>query len=101
VPGVIKQVANRKNERARFLQNAKTIFQGGNYRAMDKRRIKVVKKAEAATRKQLARRRATKQARTIVTNVSEWINEVKERKSAETRAAIELLLSNREQPAGS
>lgn len=64
-------------------------------------KIKVVKKADIRHRVKKAKRGAEVQARTIVNNVSGWINEVKERKSAETRAAIDLLLNSRERVTGS
>lgn len=59
-------------------------------------KIKVIKKADIRRRVKKVKRGAEVQARSIVNNVSEWINEVKERKSAETRAAIDLLFSARE-----
>jgi hypothetical protein len=60
----------------------------------EKKRIKIIKKGEAAgakTPEQLAPRRA---AREVVQNVTEWVSDLKTRKSEETRAALDMLFGN-------
>jgi hypothetical protein len=56
-------------------------------------KIKIVKKEDAPAlkvkKRKLARQRDT--AREMVATVSDWVADLKERKSAETKAAIELI----------
>jgi hypothetical protein len=61
----------------------------------EKAKVRVVKKADARSvkkaRKVVKPVSSREAAREMVSTVTEWISEVKERKSDETRAALELL----------
>ena len=66
-------------------------------------KIKIVKKDEAPAlkvtkRKKVAPRNA---AREMVSTVSEWVSELKARKTAETKAALELFRSSNTRPSES
>ncbi len=59
---------------------------------IDKNKIRVIKQKDRpapAPRRQRAAR--PNPARQVVSNVSEWVSEVRERKAKETRAAIDTL----------
>ncbi len=66
----------------------------------EKGKIKVVKRSEAQTRPVKAKRAKTSRAvaREMVSTVTEWVTELKDRKSVETKAAIELLFGNTRRP---
>lgn len=70
---------------------------------IDKTKIKVVKRIDAAgsrTRKpKPAGARQT--ARKMVSTVTEWVSDLKQRKSVETKAAIELLFAGNQRPSES
>lgn len=54
--------------------------------------IKVIKKADAAARpKKLKKKSSRAAAREVVSTVTDWVVEVKDRKREETRAALDLL----------
>jgi len=68
-------------------------------------KVKVIKKNEAKAQssvdaKTVERRTSRQAAREMVSTVGDWVNEFKQRKQDETRAAIELLMS-RPQTSGS
>lgn len=67
---------------------------------IDKNKIKVVKREDVGDLKAKKRRgqRPQKAARQIVSNVSEWVTDLKNRKGDEAKAAIELLFSSRPEP---
>jgi len=88
-----------------LLQSANTVFipkhtdkQGGNVMT-DKAKIKVVKRVDVPDVK---RKRKTKRQRTtprqIVNNVTEWVADLKQRKSEETKAAFDVLFASRPEP---
>ncbi|MEJ7624183.1 MAG: hypothetical protein WKF34_09335 [Pyrinomonadaceae bacterium] len=66
---------------------------------MDKK-IRVVKRADAAAAKVVKRKVVTRRAsaRAMVSNVTEWVVDLKARKSEETKAAIEMLFAANHQP---
>lgn len=70
---------------------------------MDRSKIKVVKKAEVARVKPGRRKpmNSRKAAREIVSNVTGWVSELKERKSRETRAAFDMLFATNQRPSES
>lgn len=67
---------------------------------IEKAKIKVVKRAEANSAKSRKGKPAKPRnaAREMVSTVTEWVSEVKQRKSEETRAALDLLFSTNRQP---
>jgi hypothetical protein len=69
---------------------------------IDKAKIKVVKRTDVPDVK---RKRKAKGQRTlprqIVNNVTEWVTDLKQRKSDETKAALDLLFSSRPEPSES
>ena len=67
---------------------------------IDKSKIKVVKRTEvpAVKGKKKKGKRPTNAARQIVTNVTDWVSDLKQRKSEETKAAIDMLFSSRPEP---
>lgn len=67
---------------------------------IDKKKIKVVKRTDTAA---LKTRRLKKEsprhgARQIVATVTDWVGDLKARKSEETKAAIELLFAVNRRP---
>ncbi|MFZ1702313.1 MAG: hypothetical protein WBO10_07760 [Pyrinomonadaceae bacterium] len=70
---------------------------------IDKKKIKVVKRGEAAAKPGRKRKSMTQRgsARQIVSNVTGWVTDLKQRKSDETKAAIELLFSAKQRPSES
>ena len=69
---------------------------------IDKSKIKVVKRADVPEKKKRKRvERSRNAARKIVNNVTEWVTDLKVRKSDETRAAIDALFASRPEPSGS
>ncbi|MGE3466147.1 MAG: hypothetical protein AB7J13_04380 [Pyrinomonadaceae bacterium] len=70
---------------------------------IDKKKIKVVKRGEAAAKPVRKRKAQTPRgaARKIVSNVTGWVTDLKQRKSEETKAAIELLFASNQRPSES
>jgi len=66
---------------------------------MDKK-IKVVKRIDAAAAKIVKRKVVTRRtaAREMVSNVTGWVADLKTRKSEETKAAIEMLFAANRRP---
>ncbi|MEO7659220.1 MAG: hypothetical protein ABIV48_06365 [Pyrinomonadaceae bacterium] len=66
---------------------------------IDKSKIKIVKKTEAAAAKSKLKIKRPKvassrtAAREVVSTVTEWVSDLKQRKTEETKAAFELLFS--------
>ncbi len=68
---------------------------------MDRSKIKVVKRSEInpdAKSKKLRTVSPRAGAREIVSTVTEWVTDLKQRKTEETKIAIETLLSANRQP---
>jgi hypothetical protein len=71
---------------------------------MNKNKIKIVKRTEAAgarskKRKVKSQRTAAREAaREIVSTVTDWVSDLKQRKSEETKAAFDLLFSANQRP---
>lgn len=65
---------------------------------IDKSKIKVVKRSDAAAIKTSVDRAPSsrERAREVVSNVTEWVTDLKQRKSEETKAAFDLLFSNQQ-----
>ena len=70
---------------------------------IDKSKIKVVKRAEAVATRSAARK--TKRvaspraaAREMVSTVTDWVSDLKQRKGSETKAALELLFATNQRP---
>lgn len=64
----------------------------------DKPKIKIIKRTEAAVPRKRGKTRvkSTRQAaRELASTVTDWVTDVKQRKSNETRAAFDLLFSGR------
>lgn len=70
---------------------------------MDKGRIKVIKKFEVrkVTPKVKAIKSSRTAAREMVSTVTEWVSELKIRKSGETKAALDLLFGTNSRPSES
>ncbi len=70
---------------------------------MDKGKIKVVKKLEVrkVTPKVKAIKSSRTAAREMVSTVTEWVSELKIRKSGETKAALDLLFGTNSRPSES
>ena len=79
----------------------KSFWQGGD-KKVDKTKIKIVKRAEANVAKAKKKRKvATPRtaAREMVSTVTEWVSDLKQRKTEETKAAFDLLFAaNNRQP---
>ena len=61
---------------------------------MNKGKIKIVKKTQAVSPTPRAARGASREAaRQMVATVTDWVSDLKTRKSEETKAAIELLFA--------
>lgn len=69
----------------------------------DKPKIKVIKKDEAPAFKIKKRKRPAKQnaAREMVSTVSDWVTDLKNRKSAETKAAFDIFRTSNPRPSES
>ena len=67
---------------------------------IDKSKIKIVKRSDAAAAKAKVRKvpssRAT--AREMVSTVTDWVSDIKQRKSEETKAAFDMLFAAHRQP---
>ncbi|MBP9665212.1 MAG: hypothetical protein KBD94_11360 [Pyrinomonadaceae bacterium] len=60
----------------------------------EKAKIKVIKRSEPRPTKRKARVKSTRQtARDLASTVTDWVTDLKERKSEETRAALDLLFT--------
>lgn len=61
----------------------------------EKSNIKIIKKADAVAKPKKIKKAPTprESAREMVSTVTDWVVELKDRKSEETRAALELLFS--------
>jgi len=70
---------------------------------IDKSKIKIVKKTEAVTFKSKKRKVASSRAaaREIVANVSDWVTDLKQRKTVETKAAFDMLFASNQRPSES
>ena len=70
---------------------------------MDKSKIKVVKKTEVVNLKPKKRKVASKRAaaREIVSNVTDWVADLKKRKTVETKAAFDMLFAANQRPSES
>jgi len=70
---------------------------------MDKSKIKIVKKTEVVTLRPRKKRVASKRAaaREIVSNVTEWVTDLKQRKTVETKAAFDMLFAANQRPSES
>ena len=70
---------------------------------IDKSRIKIVKKTAAVTLKLKKRKVAGSRAaaREIVSNVTGWVSDLKQRKTVETKAAFDLLFAANQRPSES
>lgn len=68
-----------------------------------KPKIKIIKKEEASAFKIKKRKRPVKQnaAREMVSTVSDWVSDFKNRKSAETKAAFDIFRSSNPRPSES
>ena len=70
---------------------------------MDKTKIKIVKRAEANVAKAKNKKKkkaATPRtaAREMVSTVTDWVSDIKQRKTEETKAAFDLLFAAHRQP---
>lgn len=67
---------------------------------IDKTKIKIVKRTETAVAKSKKRKVVSSRAsaREIVSTVTEWVSDLKQRKSEETKAAFDLLFAANRQP---
>lgn len=67
---------------------------------IDKSKIKVVKRSEAAAMKSKTEKSPTQRAtaRQMVATVTDWVSDIKQRKSEETKAAFDLLFSTNQRP---
>ncbi len=67
---------------------------------IDKSKIKIVKKTEAVTAKSVKRKVVSSRAaaREIVSNVTGWVSDVRQRKSDETKAAFDMLFAANQRP---
>ena len=71
---------------------------------MDRTKIKIVKRAEANVVKGKKKKNKNKAAtprtaaREMVSTVTEWVTDLKQRKTEETKAAFDLLFAANQQP---
>jgi len=67
------------------------------------KKVKVVKKLDAAALKKRSRpaKPTRAKAREVVSTVSEWVTDLRARKSEETKAAIDSLFAGRPRPSES
>ena len=72
---------------------------------INKSKIKVVKRAEAVANRSGGRRKKKAvaaspraAAREMVSTVTDWVSDLKQRKSGETKAALELLFGSNQRP---
>jgi Tfp pilus assembly major pilin PilA len=69
----------------------------------DRSKIKVVKKSDASAIKAKKVKKVSSRAaaREMVSNVTGWVSDIKQRKTSETKAALELLFTANRQPSES
>ena len=67
---------------------------------IDKTKIKIVKRSEAEAAKTKEKKAPTSRAtaREMVSTVTDWVSDIKQRKSEETKAAFDLLFAANRQP---
>ena len=68
---------------------------------IDKSKIKIIKRTEATAERVTKRKKpptARASAREMVSTVTDWVSELKERKSEETKAAFDLLFAANRRP---
>jgi hypothetical protein len=69
---------------------------------LEKKAVKVVKRADRSQRKpgsaRVAREAARKRATDMVTTVTNWVSEFQQKQSVETAKAVESLIRSRQQP---
>jgi hypothetical protein len=67
---------------------------------IDKTKIKIIKRSEAAAAQVKVKKAPTSRAtaREMVSTVTDWVSDIKQRKSEETKAAFDLLFSANRQP---
>jgi hypothetical protein len=77
--------------------------QGGGVIMIDKTKIKIVKRSEAVALKSKVKKAPTSRAkaREMVSTVTDWVSDIKQRKSDETKAAFDLLFAANQQPSES
>lgn len=78
-------------------------LQGGNTIMSEIKKVKVVKKLDAAASKKkvMPAKPARIKAREVVSTVSEWVADLRSRKSEETKAAFDSLFAGRARPSES
>lgn len=67
---------------------------------MDKTKIKVVKKTDAVQARSRSKRKVVSSravAREMMSTVTDWVTDLKQRKTEETKAAFELLFASNRQ----
>ncbi len=69
----------------------------------DKSKVKVIKRDEIVPTKRRKNKRQTPRgsAREMVSTVTDWVTDLKQRKSDETKAALDLLMGRTTRPTGS
>ena len=66
---------------------------------MSEKRVKIVKRADRASRRPSKSKAARKSASDMVTTVTNWVSEFQQRQRAETAKAVEnLIRARRQQP---
>ena len=68
---------------------------------IDRAKIKIVKKADAVPQRSKKRKAVVSSrsaAREIVSNVTGWVSDLKQRKTIETKAAFDLLFAANQRP---
>lgn len=72
---------------------------------INKSKIKIVKRTEAVAAKSVIKKRKTASpraaAREMVSTVTDWVSDLKQRKGQETKAAFELLFAANQRPSES
>ncbi len=70
---------------------------------INKSKIKIVKRTDAAAAKSVKRKTASPRiaAREMVSTVTDWVSDLKQRKGQETKAAFELLFAANRRPSES
>ncbi len=71
---------------------------------INKSKIKIVKRTEAVAAKSVIKKRTASPraaAREMVSTVTDWVSDLKQRKGQETKAAFELLFAANQRPSES
>ena len=94
---------NAKTFQARLfveVRAAANLTTSGKEEMIEKAKIKVIKKADAKPAQGKRKRTKTppSAARDIVSTVSDWVSDLKERKSEETRAGFDRLFNSNPRP---